>query len=435
MKIHNEHLLAPFYEKKKKNVAIFSDIFYPSLGGVTFVVNNLANALIENGNFNVVVVTGDVKGHKDNVPYPVIRTKSFPIPKAIGDSLPLPAFDRKFKRLLENLNIDVIHTHTVFGIACYGNKFAKKHNIPVIFHGHSKFNEEYQAILKCKPLSAIVARRAFRVVNKADLVVAVSKNTENVYKKQRVNKDIVVVSNATEMTPCDREKAFGYIEEKYGIAKDEKNVMLFVARIEIKTKNIDFLLDSLDFMKKKIPNFKLFIVGDGKDFSALQKLVLEYGFEENVILTGQIRDREILKYYLCRSDLFVFPSVVDTSCLVKYEAATQGTPTLAIENTGASEEIVDGENGFLSAYNVESFGEKIVEIFSDKEKLEKVSQNASSTLGKTWKEKAILLENIFLEQMEKKRECKTYKKAYKKDKIYGGKIVWKKRLSSQTNLE
>lgn len=423
MKIHNEHLLAPFYEKKKKNVAIFSDIFYPSLGGVTFVVNNLANALIENGNFNVVVVTGDVRGHKDNVPYPVIRTRSFPIPKAIGDSLPLPAFDRKFRKLLEKLNIDVIHTHTVFGIACYGNKFAKKHNIPVVFHGHSKFNEEYQAILKCKPISAIVARRAFRVVNKSDIVVAVSQNTKNIYKQQKVKRDIVVVSNATEMTSCDKEKAFEYIEEKYGISKDEKNVMLLVARIELKTKNIDFLLDGLEIVKKKIPNFKLVIVGDGKDFSALQKLIVEKKFEDNIVLTGQIKDREVIKYFYKRADLFTFPSVVDNCPLVKFEAATQGTPTIAIEDTGASEEIVDGENGYLSAYNVESFGDKIVDIFSDMKKLEKVSQNATTTLGKTWKEKAIVLENIFLEQMEKKRECKTYKKSYKKAKIYGGKIV------------
>ena len=52
--------------------------------------------------------------------------------------------------------------------------------------------------------------------------------------------------------------------------------------------------------------------------------------------------------------------------------------------------------------------------FFSMKKLEKVSQNATTTLGKTWKEKAIVLENIFLDQMEKKRECKTYKKSYKK---------------------
>lgn len=423
MKIHNEHLLKAFYEHKKRNIAIFSDIFYPSLGGVTFVVNNLANALIENGNFNVVVVTGDVKGHKDNVPYPVIRTKSFPIPKAIGDSLPLPNFDRKFKKLLEKLNIDIIHSHTVFGIACYGNKFAKKHNIPVVFHGHSKFNEEYQAILKCKPISAIVARRAFRVVNKADIVVAVSQNTKNVYKTQKVKRDIVVVSNATEMSPCDKNKAFEYIEEKYGIAKEQPNVMCLVARIELKTKNIDFLLDSLEVVKEKLPNFKLVIVGDGKDFSALKSLVLEKGLQEHIVLTGQIKDREVIKYFYKRADLFTFPSVVDNCPLVKFEAATQSTPTLAIENTGASEEIVDGENGFLSRYNSQSFGEKIVEIFSNQEKLAQVSKNACSSLGKTWKEKAIVLEEIFLEQIEKKRKSKAFGKGYKKSKTYGGKAI------------
>ena len=423
MKIHNKHLLNAFYEHKKKNIAIFSDIFYPSLGGVTFVVNNLAKELMDRGNFNVVVVTGDVKDYEDNTPYPVIRTKSFPIPKSIGDSLPLPSLDGKFKKLLESLNIDLIHSHTVFGIACYGNQFAKAHNIPVVFHGHSKFNEEYQAILKCKPISAIVARRAFRVINKTDYVLAVSQNTKNVYIEQKVKKEIEVFPNATEMTPCDREKAFSFIEEKHNIKKDQQNVMCMVARIEIKTKNIDFLFDSLKIVKKKFPDFKLFIVGDGKDFSAVQKMVLEYGFEDNVILTGQIRDREILKYYLCRSDLFVFPSVVDTSCLVKFEAATQSTPTLAIENTGASEEIIDGENGFVSVYNMESFGDKIIEILSDREKLERVSQGAKNNLAKTWKDVVLTLENIYLREIEKKRELVRFKEAYRQIKIYGGKTI------------
>ena len=73
MKIHNEHLLEKFFKHEKENIAIFSDIFYPSLGGATFVVDHLAKALHERGNVNVVVVTGEVKGHTDNVDYPVKR--------------------------------------------------------------------------------------------------------------------------------------------------------------------------------------------------------------------------------------------------------------------------------------------------------------------------------------------------------------------------
>lgn len=417
MKIHNEQMLLPFFEHKKKNIAIFSDIFYPSLGGVTFVVNNLAKTLQERGNCNVVVVTGEVKGHEDNVSYPVIRTKSFPIPKSIGDSLPLPSFDRKFKKLLKELNIDVIHTHTVFGIACFGNRFAKANNIPVIFHGHSKFNEEYQAILKCKPISAIVARRAFRVVNKADLVVAVSQNTKNVYISQGVKREIVVMPNATEMLPCEEEKAFSYVEEKYGISKTQENVMCLVARIEIKTKNIDFLLESLKRVKRKMSNFKLIIVGDGKDFSFLQNLIIAQGLQDDIVLTGQVKDREAIKYFYKRADLFTFPSVVDNCPLVKFEAATQGTPTLAIENTGASEEIVDGKNGFLSPLNVEIFADKIVEIFSDKENLKEVSQDASKTLAKSWQSACEKLENLYLEQIEKKRVCNSLKRLYKPAKL------------------
>ena len=47
----------------------------------------------------------------------------------------------------------------------------------------------------------------------------------------------------------------------------------------------------------------------------------------------EISDRELLAKIYYRSDLFLFPSLVNNSSLVQKEAASQYTPTLFIENS------------------------------------------------------------------------------------------------------
>ena len=118
MKIHNFEMLKEFYKGDKLNVAIVTDIFFPTHGGVSFVVDNLAKAFLKSGKVNVAVFTGKVKGYTDTAPYPVIRVNSFPIPKAWGDSLPLPKLDCKLKKLIKELDIicpDIIHLHNIHG--------------------------------------------------------------------------------------------------------------------------------------------------------------------------------------------------------------------------------------------------------------------------------------------------------------------------------
>ena len=237
MKIHNEELLNEFYKHEKLNVAIFSDIYFPSIGGVTFVVDNLAKSFFHKQNCNVVVITGEVKNHIDKTEYPIIRCKSIPIPKSMGDSLPLPKLDRKFNKLINSLNIDVVHIHSVFGMCTFGIKFAKKHNIPAIFHGHSKMYDEYLAITNSKFIARVMGNRAFRLMDKTDTILAVSNITKQVYLNHGVKKKITVVSNATDMTPCDNKKeAFEYMEQKHGISKTQENVLVFVENMVYRKK-------------------------------------------------------------------------------------------------------------------------------------------------------------------------------------------------------
>jgi glycosyltransferase involved in cell wall biosynthesis len=80
----------------------------------------------------------------------------------------------------------------------------------------------------------------------------------------------------------------------------------------------------------------------------------------------------------------VFPSVYDTSSLVQIEAATNKTPTLFIKDTTTSGDVQDNIDGFLCEENEEIFANKIIEIFKDKEKLAKISEQAYQNLHISW---------------------------------------------------
>ena len=322
----------------------------------------------------------------DDSEFPIIRVKSMPVPKKFGLSLPMPKIDRKFQKLLKTLNIDIVHVHTVYSLSTFMIDFAKKNNIPVLITAHSKFNLEIPSTINLPIITKHLIKRAFNVLNKTDMVLAVSNSTKITCEENNVKVPIKVLNNATEFTYSNKEVAYNFIKDKHNIDLNEENILICVCRIVITVKNLKFLLKSLKCLKDLNVNFKLLMVGSGPDEAKFIQLIDKYQLTENIIMVGKITDREILKYYYLRSDLLVFPSIMDTYAIVKLEAASQKTPLLALENTGTSENIIDNVNGFLSKNNEEECAKKIKEILNYKNKLLEVSENEYKTLAITWDE-------------------------------------------------
>ncbi len=407
MKIHNPQKLEDFYNHEKTNVAIITDIFEPSVGGVENVTQNLCNAYNKNGLCNIALITGNAKGYEDKEDFLIIRTKSIKIPKKWGESQPVPNLDKKFKKLLEKMNIDVFHVHTVYGLASFAKKFAKKHNIPIVFHAHSKFSEEMPTIIKSKLISNIVIKRNYKFANNTDKIIAVSNGTKQNYLSHKVTKpEISIIPNTSNFELNTNEnEIFEYFKTKYNI---EKNIpiLLFVGRLEMKCKNLDFLFNSLKILKEKNFDFKMLIVGGGTDEENLKTLSKNLGLEQNIIFAGKITDKNLLSKYYYFADLFCFPSTVDNCPVVKFEAASQKTPILAIKNSASCENVVDNCNGYSCELNEEDYAHKIIEIFSDKQKLTKVSENAFKTLNVGWNNVSKQILEIFDEVIKSKKDKK-----------------------------
>ena len=100
--------------KNKITIGLFIDTFFPMIDGVTMVVDNYARRLSKYAEVIVFAPGYQDKEFDDkSLPYKVVRCKSLKVPN-IDYSLPTPKLDLKFKRQLENSNLDIVHIHSPF---------------------------------------------------------------------------------------------------------------------------------------------------------------------------------------------------------------------------------------------------------------------------------------------------------------------------------
>ena len=85
------------------------------------------------------------------------------------------------------------------------------------------------------------------------------------------------------------------------------------------------------------------------------------------------------------------------------EAAGEGTPSLVLSGTGASERITDEETGFLVDIDKKAVADKINYLMENRELLSKVGAKASAIFT-SWQDAADAYLRIYKEEIQKKKE-------------------------------
>ena len=377
---------------KKLTIGLFNDSFPPMIDGVGSVVDNYARRLTKY--CNVVVFVPKYKEEYDDskLPYKVVRCKSRKFP-FIDYSLPLPLLDKKFRKEVKNSNLDLIHIHSPFSIGKYGVSFAKKNKIPVIGIIHSQFKQDFRRAVRLEEVTEVLTKKIIKVYNNCDKCYAVNKGmAELYYNEYGLNRLPEVLNNATEFCYVkNKSKDIDLINKKHNIKKDEK-VFLFVGRIN-KLKNVFFIIDSLKILnKKKLKyNYKMLFVGDGQDILELKHYVKKNKLEDKVIFVGEVKNRNLLKSYYVRSDLFLFPSLYDASSIVQIEAASQKVPTIFLKGSKTSSDITNRVDGFI-AKDKEDFANIIDEVMSNNKLYKEISENVYKNVYKNWDR---ILEDVY----------------------------------------
>lgn len=373
------------------------DCFYPNIDGPINVMVNIAQIANNKQWADVEILVPKYPKKYDIENVKLHRCKS--IKSTEGYRMCLPWFDRKIKKLIKNGGFDAIHIHSPFILGKYVIKLAKKYKIPVCMTVHTNYKSDFERKTKCKFIRKFMMNYIMKPINKCDYVMSVSNGAGQMTKDFGcTHEKIYIIRNGTDMKPIQNQELCAEVVNKYNL--ENKFVFLSVGRI-VENKNNQFSLGVLQKIKQQTNDFVFLIVGDGPYLDTLKQLVKQYNLQDNVIFTGKIMDRQYLSAIYACSDLFMFPSEIDTCGIVALEAAVNRLPSVMLENTCPSELIISGKNGLSLAKDEQIWATEIQKIMSDKNALEQMKKDVSETLYIPW-EKIVREYVDFYETMKQK---------------------------------
>ena len=131
--------------------------------------------------------------------------------------------------------------------------------------------------------------------------------------------------------------------DKKNYDKSDKIIFLTCGRL-VYRKGIEFLLDAIDGLDVSLP-FELRIVGGGRQEKFLKKKMFRNKNSSKISFVGKIPFVLTQEQYK-NSDVFIFPSIRETTGSVILEAMALGLPVITIDSFGGAL-IVDENNGYM----------------------------------------------------------------------------------------
>lgn len=363
-------------EKDKLNVLQFCDNFYPQIDGVVKVVDKSSENLASLCDVSVVVPKYSGEDYDDGkFTYPVLRKKTNTL-KLFGYVVPLPKRTKELNEKIKQMDVDILHAHSPFFLGKYALKIAKKKKIPIVATFHSQFKKDIRSISHSRFIAWFMTKRIIRFFNKCTEAWAPSESTAKVMRSYGYKKRIFVMENGTEFTyPNNVEEVLQKARADYGIDPKNKN-LLFVGQMR-DVKNIPLILQTLENLLKTDKSYHLYLVGEGAQLAKYKAFVKSHGIEENAHFLGKISTPSVLAGVYGACDLFFFPSSYDNAPIVVRESCIMKTPVLLSLGATAAEPFTDGVNGYLAKETADDMTSKILEIFSDPEKMKSIGIEGS----------------------------------------------------------
>lgn len=361
-------------------VCLLNDSFPPLIDGVSNTVLNYAAQIQYTGQLPLIITPANPGANDQQFTYPVVRYPSIATQKFEGYPAGIP-FSPKVARNVKDRNISLLHTHCPVMSTFMARQLRQITNAPVVFTYHTKFDIDIEHIVKSEPLQLAAKKVLVSNISACDEVWTVSHGAGENLRSLGYAGDYIVMPNGVDM-PCKKatKEQIHMATNGYDLPENAP-VYLFVGRM-MWYKGLRIIIDALARLKAMNQDFRMVFIGDGDDKKQVETYASECDIQNQCIFTGAIRDREQLRGWYSRADLFLFPSSYDTNGLVVREAAACSLASVLIRGSCASEGVTDSKNGFLIEENAESMAHCLSGMTKDK--MLAVGNAASQDLYISW---------------------------------------------------
>ena len=225
--------------------------------------------------------------------------------------------------------------------------------------------------------------RVSSTLDKASVIIANSNYTAGLVKQliKNVKKIKVVYPGANDL--CS-------LESDDFLKINGNPIILTLARL-LKRKGHIFILQAIQKLKRKFPNIKYIIAGDGVEKTTLKRLVKKYNLQKCVFFTGKVNEEQ-KKFLFDITTIMVMPTLdeshkysIEGFGIVYIEAAFFGIPSVASNIGGTPEAVLQDKTGIIID-NPSQLYQKINELLSNQNKLKQLGEDAKKRAKKsfTW---------------------------------------------------
>lgn len=358
----------------------FSDSFLPIVDGVGRVVYHYAMALSRRGEECYVVAPMADTGFRGGYPFELVDFISMELPRQKQYSTGIPQLDTHYDARMRNIPLDIIHAHSPFVAGLEAQRLARRRGIPIIGMFHSRYYDDFYQLTKTEMLANLAVATIVNFYQRCDEVWTVSQSSkETLYDYGYVGEVVVMPNGTPDIDPSPARAAAA--KEKFQLP--DEPVLLYCGQMNWK-KNILRILESCACYAQSGKPFTLVLAGQGPDARSIHQKAEELGLLNNTRFTGHITGEDDLYGLYENADLFVFPSLYDTSGMVVREAAAMETPSVVVRGCATAEPILDRENGFLCADTTQSLCDVLHLTLGDREMTKQVGKTARKTIYLSW---------------------------------------------------
>jgi 1,2-diacylglycerol 3-alpha-glucosyltransferase len=386
-------------------IGVFTDRYLPQTDGVSVAVEIMRVELEKLGHEVYILAPRPSWRYREASP----RVIRFVAVKGVffEDYLMTFYFPPQATRLIDKLNLDIVHFQTPGQIGLLGAYYAIHAGKPLITTYHTDLVEyikhyprvmvgtmalaslapaivdgnfeDYRKNLLAMMPKRNVAQWHEKIVingltllhNHCDLVIAPSEKIKEQLIAFHTQSEVAVLASGIEKITTTTAEIEEW-QERLNYRPSDK-IIIFVGRIGTE-KNLGLLIRAFNAVARRDTEAKLLIVGHGDDFDFFKDQASDSPYRDRITFTGNVEHVKVGALYGLATVLG-FPSLTDTQCLVVNEAVAAGLPVVMIDKD-ITTAVIDGENGYFASNSAGDFSNKLLHIISDPELRQRFSKRS-----------------------------------------------------------
>lgn len=300
---------------------------------------------------------------------------------------------KQARAIINQEKYDIVYCHTAMGAVLArlaAKKARKKYGTKVIYvaHGFHFFKGgPLKSWLMYYPMEKYLSKYtdAIVTINEEDYQLVKTRGFRNTdtYKIPGIGTNTSRLIETNDAVRAELRTQYGYSQDSF--------ILIYIAEY-IERKNHKFIIDSLDEIRKQIPNIKVLFAGRGRLMEAMMEYAKQKGVDSYIDFLGFRKD---IGQLIALSDVGISASRQEGLGLNLAEEMFAGLPVVATVDRGHKEIVKDEYNGFMYAQlNHHGFENAVCKLYQDPELRKKMGENAKEYIQK------FSLENAFASLIE-----------------------------------